>query len=253
MSSGTSYFQKKLRLATFAFRRIPRLGLRKALRLVKDRAVGYTALELSQQLPEQADIVVDVGAHRGVVSEALGLVLRSKRLISVEPFPQHHAELMSRLGRLKGFELVPEALSDAAGEVVFHAHEFDAASSMFVAQPGHLEKFGFSGASRDITVKTTTLAALMAAKHLPHIDLLKLDCQGAELAVLKGAGDRIGDVRAIFVEVSFEPVYLQAPLFPEVHQWLNDHGFTLVRMENFAGAKGRTQWADALYLRHPST
>lgn len=247
--NSQSFFRKKARLSVFALRRLRHIGLANTFRMLRDREVGYAALELAPHLPARAKIIIDAGAHRGVVSEALQLLYSPSCLIAVEPSPQHHAALMARLGRHEGFHLVTQALAAEEGHMDFYSHTFDAASSLYTCKPGHLEQFGFSGESRRTKVGTTTLATLMSEKKLPRVDLLKLDCQGAELAILKGAGNRISDITAVLIEVSFEPIYDGAPLFSEVHGWLNDHGFTLVRMDNFAGAKPRIQWADALYLR----
>ena len=48
------------------------------------------------------------------------------------------------------------------------------------------------------------------------IDIMKLDVQGAELEVLKGARGLLGGVRLIELEVAFNPIYKDQPLFGEI-------------------------------------
>jgi hypothetical protein len=130
--------------------------------------------------------------------------------------------------------------------VTFNVYEFDAASSLYACRAGHMASLGLSEESKSISVPMTTLRALLPAD-LPALDLLKLDCQGAELAVLKGAGETIRAVGWIYCEVSFDEIYEGAPLFGEVHEFLRASGFELRRLGGFSGAGRAIQWADALY------
>lgn len=94
-------------------------------------------------------------------------------------------------------------------------------------------------------------------------DYLKLDVQGAELDVLRGAGNVLQDVLAIHAEVEFVPIYRGQPLFAEVDQFLRAQGFLFHRFANTEGRVLRTVgighdteterrqllWADAVYIR----
>ena len=242
-----TYLGKKIRLLAFLTARIPRHGWRQWLRGVRERKLGYTAMELAHTLPSRAAVIVDVGGHRGDVAAALDFLYAPRRLWVVEPNPALTAGLQKRFAQQSHITIVPRCLGEGEGEVSFHVHEFDAASSLFECQPGHLEKFGFSGQSRLVSVPMTTLVRLLAGAATPVIDLLKLDCQGGELAVLRGAGVRLCDVRHIYCEVAFDPIYAGAPLFGEVHRFLIGSGFALVSLGEFAGTGDSIQWGDALY------
>jgi hypothetical protein len=109
-----------------------------------------------------------------------------------------------------------------------------------------MASLGLSDERKAIRVPMTTLRELLPPD-LPGLDLLKLDCQGAELAVLKGAGEMIRSVRWIYCEVSIDRVYDGAPLFGEIHEYLRMTGFELRRVGGFSGAGKSIQWADTLY------
>jgi hypothetical protein len=68
-----------------------------------------------------------------------------------------------------------------------------------------------------------------------------------ELSVIKGAGERLQDMRWIYSEVSIDPIYRGAPLWGELHEFLMRSGFELRKVDGFAGAGESVQWADALY------
>ena len=88
------------------------------------------------------------------------------------------------------------------------------------------------------------------------VDLLKLDVQGAELDVLRGAERLLADVLVIHTEVEFFPLYRQQPLFDEVFAFLRDHSFDLFDLTHleryrYRGGEGRGErllWGDAVFV-----
>lgn len=241
------FFRRKVELLGFLAGRIPRRGWRQCWWGFRHRPVAYQAMDLAAFLPAQAATIVDVGAHAGDVAAALEFLYRPRQLWLVEPNPRRVTDLRRRFSGQTHVVIVDACLGAEKGSATFHLHEFDAASSLFACRPRHLEKFGFSGKQTEMTVPVTTLADLFAGPEPARIDLLKLDCQGAELAVLRGAGARLSTVRTILCEVAFEEIYARAPLFPDVHAFLRGAGFELVHLDGFAGAGRNIQWADALY------
>lgn len=204
-------------------------------------------MDLSRILPPAAATIIDGDAHNGEVAAALNFLYRPRRLRVVEPNPAKTEQLRARFAGQPHVTVVPQCLGETEGETAFYVHDFDAASSLFECQPGHLARFGFSEKRRQLTVPMTTLQKLLEKDGAATIDLLKLDCQGAELAVLRGAGARLRDVRAIYCEVSFDPIYAGAPLFAEVHRFLREAGFEMQHLGEFAGAGSSIQSGDALY------
>jgi FkbM family methyltransferase len=241
------FFWKKLQLAGFLCRRVPRHGMRQLIRGISDRRTGYLAMELAHVLPKHAEVVIDVGAHHGDFAAALDLLYAPESLWLIEANPALAPKLAARFSGEKNTRVFSCCLGDREATVAFNVHSFDAASSLYRCKPGHLEELGLDGQSQEVKVPMTTLSALLAKSELSHIDLLKLDCQGAELDVLRGAETHLSKVGLIFCEVSFEPVYEGAPLFHQVHDYLRNAGFALVGLSGLSGNEGGAQWADALY------
>ena len=98
---------------------------------------------------------------------------------------------------------------------------------------------------------------------IPKPFFLSLDTQGTELEILKGAKETLKNVAAVFVEVAFDPIYENQPLFGEINEFLNLAGFTLMdiykgvpttssRGPVGARAKGQLSWGDALFFKNPN-
>jgi hypothetical protein len=109
---------------------------------------------------------------------------------------------------------------------------------------------------------TTTLAAWAREAGVEAVDVLKLDVQGAELDILRGAGALLDGVRALDLEVEFAPLYRGQPLFADVDAYLRERGFSLWRLRELthhglrgAGAAGgarEVQRFAGWELRHAS-
>ena len=79
--------------------------------------------------------------------------------------------------------------------------------------------------------------------------LLKIDVQGYELEVLKGASALLSAIDAIYVEVSWVELYKGQALHDEVEALLLDAGFKQAEVFNEENYKGELIQADMLFLR----
>jgi len=90
------------------------------------------------------------------------------------------------------------------------------------------------------------------------VDFMRIDTQGTELEVLKGALRALDTCVAIQVEVEFVPIYQGQCLFGDVSGFLQDFGFelwdftTLYRYgRHQLDRTGQLAFADALFFRPP--
>lgn len=113
--------------------------------------------------------IVDVGANIGMFT--LWMYEYAKKIYSVEPSSVHLETLrkMVEFNKLDKVEIMPVALSDKDGEATFHHNEN---TTMFMLQDT------FKDTTGDEKVQTVTIGTLL--KDIPHIDILKIDVEGAE-------------------------------------------------------------------------
>lgn len=80
----------------------------------------------------------------------------------------------------------------------------------------------FGAIEKTTSVQTVTMDSLV---HLPSIDFLKMDIQGAELTALQHGTQKLKDCLAIQLEVSYICLYENQPSFGEVDLWMRSHGY----------------------------
>lgn len=143
--------------------------------------------ELVKDLPagESGD-VIDIGANLGYFTLYLGTLLRHRGAGTVqafEPSPGVFTRLQHNLALNPGLpvKLVPAALSDADGEANLFLADFDSwGHSSASLLPGVVDQDGA------VTVRTRALDSFSAESGIGKVSLIKMDCEGAEAAAIRG-------------------------------------------------------------------
>ena len=91
----------------------------------------------------------------------------------------------------------------------------------------------FGNHTNPIPKKTTSLDTFVFKQKISTIDILKIDVQGYELEVLKGALLSLKNTHFLIVEVSFLEIYENAPLANEIIQFLNTQNFQIFDIVDF--------------------
>ncbi len=134
------------------------------------------------------DFVLDIGGHFGQYAVFFGsLVGESGRVISFEPDPQARETLTANLdlnSLANRVEVEALALFDSDGEHIFFSKGADSMSSL--ARSG-LGENALSPDVSEYTVTTMRLDDYLAQKTSGYPQWVKLDTEGAEINILKGA------------------------------------------------------------------
>jgi FkbM family methyltransferase len=144
----------------------------------------------------QGDTFFDIGAQYGayayLVSNAVG---RSVSVVAFEPFPRDYALLKrnGELNQLANVRCVQAALSDHNGDV----------SMTFADETGEFCPRVGVATSNSEKVKAVRGDALIATGKVPFPNVLKIDVEGHELAVLRGMSETLADPRChgIYCEI----------------------------------------------------
>ena len=105
---------------------------------------------------------------------------------------------------------------------------------------------------RLVTVPMRTLDSVIDELAVPRVDLLKLDVQGAEHLVMRGAVQscRAGKIGLLFAEIITQPAYAGQLRFDEALGAYYDCGFDLHNLYTAALTdEGKIQYLDAIFTR----
>lgn len=196
----------------------PDLGVR--LRVLKLRWRRDVTGRLITHLVRPGDVVVDIGANRGVYTALLSHRVGSGgRVHAIEPVPAMEDRLRT-LARHRGNITVHTlALSDATGTTslqlpVFHGHAIDA-----LATVGRVT----TAPSVSVDVDVRTLDDLMADER-GRISFVKCDVEGHEHHVLRGGLRVIREHRPVIV-VEIEQRHREDPIW-RTFAMLTDLGYS---------------------------
>ena len=152
---------------------------------------GYSepeVLHFFEKFVKENMVVMDIGAHIGEYTLlAAKIVGESGRVYAFEPDPRNYELLKQniRLNRMDHVvELLNYALSNEVGNVKFVLSRELSVSRISSAS----EELNILHSESVIGVQATTLDAFYKERNLTRVDVVKLDVEGAELLVLKGAG-----------------------------------------------------------------
>lgn len=197
-------------------------------------------------------VVLDVGAHHGETAERFFHCFPSTQIISLEPTALNFGILSKRARAWPNVTCHHLALSHRTGTSTIVLQRDSQTHSLETRR----DDASLAGRTLE-TIAVTTLDDFAAAQHLATIDLLKLDVEGHELAVLKGAADLLSrhGIGAIFLEASLDPDDDGHTSLPDASAVLLAHGFKLTAIYDQAIGSDPTRltYFNALFVStHPS-
>lgn len=147
-----------------------------------------------QQLGTECRTFIDVGANVGDWTAAFLEVQPSANGWLVEPSETAASRLDARFGADPRVRVERAVASDHAGTVTFYEEPAAGHTSSVVP--------GFSSHATARRVRATTVDELVSDQRIAHVDYLKIDAEGHDLHVLRGASETLrgGRVRAVQFE-----------------------------------------------------
>lgn len=235
------------------------------------------AFELLRSQIAEPIVLIDIGA-RGGVMEFYSQFGEKAKVFCFEADIEEAARLAGE-NSVPTIEYVPIALGANSNDLTIHMTEGPACSSVYRPIEALYERYPALRPMRpvrSISCQSTTLDTFCQERAIPKVHGLKLDTQGSELDILKGAENVLRTCCFIAVELEFNTLYEGQPLFCDVDRHLRERGFSLWRLNNLAHYStgvvesaqhhllvssepgcyeilpvdnGQLFWADALYIK----
>lgn len=190
--------------------------------------------------------VIDVGAHRGAWAEACARAFPKARILSFEPVAEFSEGAQALAKKYPNWRVLPIALGDSPGELQMEIRGQRSSFRRLAGDEFEDWRIGNESLARKEKVEVKTLDQVLAAMDYYPVDLLKIDAEGYEGEILRGAVETLKKTKQILIEVRFYPLFESGSVFPDIHAFLTEQGFELFHLKP---CKGQCLWADALYVQ----
>jgi FkbM family methyltransferase len=217
--------------------RAPKYGYEFYCRLNKDdfKLMALHEDEILDQFnPKLGDTVVDVGAHIGLYSLiAAKRVGSSGKVIAIEPDPENCKLLR---GNVEINKLTNVSILELAA--------FSSTSKLKLYLPGKergFTKLSTLMANRAVTenfleIDATTLDCLLVTQGITEVNWIKIDVEGAELEVLKGAANTLSESKDIALLIEVHNVN-NMDLYSAIVKLLRSYGFDIKFERRYANGE----------------
>lgn len=181
--------------------------------------------------------ILDIGGYKGQWTRQIRMRFPSARFAVVEPNP--HSEL-----KTLGVPVYAEVLSSSVQTIPWYSN-LSTGDSVYKELTTH-----YSSVTPSLRT-TTTLDTLFPSE---QFDFIKLDCQGAELDILKGGETLVQRTEVMLLECAFAGQYNKgAPTFVDYVRYLDSIGFAPLDITELHRANGVLCQIDIVFLRKTSS
>jgi FkbM family methyltransferase len=194
--------------------------------------------------------VLDVGANEGQFARELRRSGYLEHIHSFEPLQACREKLAAAAAGDPKWSLAPQAaVGSLDGTIEINVSANLVSSSILPITKRTVEAHA---PARYVGVQQVPLRRLDAlAADCPRPLAIKIDTQGFELEVLRGAGELLEVTQVVLLEMSLTPLYEGGVGFAELYFWMEQAGFRCIGItEGFSDVHSNEQLqADAVFVR----
>lgn len=202
---------------------------------------------------DEALVVVDVGANVGDTCRRMRQEFPKARIYAFEPVPDVAAELREAAAAIGGVRVIEAAVGSREGTAEMVVTKNRWCSSVLEPDARALEYYeDWCREEARVSVPMVRLDDWARREGVGRVDVLKVDVQGLELEVLRGAEGLLrGSVGAVVCEAQFIEEYAGAATLSEIEPFMRSCGFVLHQIHaiHHNGEEEQASFADVLFVR----
>ncbi len=196
--------------------------------------------------------VLDIGANVGKFTTMISEILTNVNIYAFEPLADCYKELIENTKHLDNINYFNFALGEKESESIIYHNEFTPSSSILEMNDMHKSIFPKTIHSFSENIHIKDLDSLDDEIIWIQKTLMKIDVQGFEINVLKGAISSLNNIDVIIIETLFVELYENQTQFDDIYSFLVKRNFSY--RGNFEQIKdpksGRILWADAIFIKN---
>ncbi len=203
---------------------------------------------IKKHLKKNIDVYVDVGAHNGEMIEIISNKFIVKKILAIEPNPDCYLKL-KKLKYFKKLLIFNLALSDKKGfdflkighiSTMSTINDLNDKSVYTKFKKIIMSIFYFSNQiyKRKIKIKKDLLSNILKLSKIKKIDLLKIDTEGHEFNVLKGAKNFLKNTHLVLFEFHYDDSIIKKYSYNDVNNFLQKKNFKLISKNKMILRKG---------------
>lgn len=181
---------------------------------------------LVEILDRKPQVIFDIGANIGEYAKLLATHFKSAKIYCFEPVPANYEQLVKTTEGLKTVNVL-SAMGSEKGTIKLYIGDNNTDGSMATSYRETLETiFAFAGEVNQMVESPVTTVDDYCGGAIDKIDFLKIDVEGHELQVLKGAADMISKNNISVVQFEFNEfnIFSRSFMF-DFYQVLNAYDF----------------------------
>jgi len=197
--------------------------------------------------------IIDGGASIGDISLKFANYFPKSNVYCFEPYSEFNQLLSLRFKDNERISIYPFALNSTNEKLNLYINKSKGTNSTLPPASNGVSIYGtqFENTGLERT-KAISLDNWAKQNNIHHIDILKLDVQGTELDVLKGAYDLLSSngIDALLLEVNFQNCYRNQSGWDALISYLSNLGYCLFNFYNFYYHEGKLVQSDAIFFRN---
>lgn len=195
--------------------------------------------------------LLDVGANTGQFTMSILQAGYKGQIISFEPQSAAYQKLLAKTLKRKDWKAYHFAIGNLDGPSEINISKNSVSSSLLDILPAHVKAAPESSYVSKEVIEVKKLESIYHEIIGDDFAFLKMDTQGFEMNVLKGAAGILNKISGIQLEMSCYPLYSKETTFDEMKAFIESKGFFLSSLENgFVDENtGRLLQVDAVFLR----
>jgi FkbM family methyltransferase len=195
--------------------------------------------------------VFDIGGNYGAWTDLILSTLNPREVIVFEPFPDHFRNLLAKYESEPQVKVYDMAVGSVTGEVDFHINSDPRFNHSLLTLDPKADDWVTVDHTHKVSVSGVTVDSFCEGHNINEIDVLKVDTEGADFLVLKGAQNMLekGGIALVYLEVFLKPLMNNQGSLVDVVQFMEDLGYRIVNFYDHRYRDGRLVLTNIMFAR----